>query len=91
MKCSQVAFKKAHAIFGDFARAFPGTTAVEWKAALLSLFPAFLAEADGDPIPPPAPRESTLSMDSARMNELIEFVTWLGVEIGVAFQHDCDK
>lgn len=86
MKCSPEAFRCAHALFGDFARAFPGTTAAQWKVALLCLFPAFLAEANGEPIPPPAPRESTLEMDAYRMNELIEFCLWLGAEIGVEFK-----
>lgn len=86
MKCSPDAFRCAHAIFNDFARAFPGTTAAQWKVALLCLFPAFLAEANGDPIPAPAPRESTLEMDGPRMNELIEMCLWLGAEVGVEFK-----
>lgn len=88
MKCSPEAFRCAHALFGDFARSFPGTTAAQWKIALCCLFPAFLAEAEGREIPPPAPRESTLEMDGARMNELIECMLWLGAEVGVEFRDD---
>ena len=75
-------------MFSDFARHFPGTTATEWKIALLVLFPAFLAESEGREIPPPAPRESTMEMEAGRMNNLIEMVYWLGAEIGVEFRND---
>lgn len=81
-------FRLLHALFSDFARAFPPTTAAQWKIALCCLFPAFLAEAEGRPIPPPAPRESTMEMDAARMNELIEMTLWLAAELGVAISHD---
>lgn len=80
--------KAAHALFTAFARHYPGTTKDEWKAALLSLFPAFLAEADGEPIPPPADVESTREMTAERCAELIEFLLWLGTEIGVSFRRD---
>ncbi len=88
MKCSPETFRKAHAIFNDFARAFPGTTARDWKEVLCSLLPAFLAEAEGREIPPPAPRESTLEMDAWRMNDLIEMSMWLGTELGIEFKDD---
>lgn len=88
MKCSPEAFRCAHAIFGDYARAFPGTTAAQWKAALLVLWPIFAAEANGHPLPAPAPRESTLEIDGPRMNDLIECCLWLGAEVGVDFKED---
>lgn len=85
MKCSPEAFRLLHAVFGDFARAFPGTTALEWKAALLTLAPAFIAQADGRPIPTLGPRRSTLELSTGEVNEAIECCMWLGAELGVSF------
>ena len=89
MRASPEAFRKLHAIFGDFARAYPGTSSAEWKEALVSLLPAFLAEAEGRPIPVSLPRESTRTMAAWRMDNLIEMCLWLGAEIGVVFKDDC--
>lgn len=91
MRASRPQFKKLHALYGDYARAFPGTTSAQWKEVLGSLYPAFLAEAEGRPIPEPAPRESTLAMSGHTMNDVIEFAQWLGCCIGVEFPEDDDK
>jgi hypothetical protein len=85
MKCRVAQFRLAHAIFSDFARACPSTDQAQWKAALLVLFPIFLAEATGEPLPAPAAPESTRAMSAARMSELIAFLYWIGTEIGVVF------
>lgn len=73
----------AHALFSDYARAFPGFTTSQWKEFLITIFPAFLAEAEGRPIPPPIPRESTLTMSAETMSNLIEMCLWLGAELGI--------
>ncbi len=82
-------FKLLHAVIGDIARAYPEWTAAQWKAYLITLAPSFIAEASGFPIPPPHARESTMTMDAYRMNDMIECCMWLGSEIGVEFK--CDK
>lgn len=87
MKCSPKQFKMLHAIVADFARTYPGYTPVQWKELLVTIFPAFLAQADGLPLSVPPRRASTLSMDVERMSELIECCLWLGSEIGVVFSH----
>lgn len=88
MNCTKQQHRAAHAVFDDFARAFPPTTGRQWKEALCSLLPAFLAEAEGHPIPPPSPRRSTLEMDVSEMSNLIECCLWLGAELGVAISHE---
>lgn len=90
MKRTAQQSKLLHAIFDDFARSYPEWSGVQWKAFLVSLFPAFLAEADGDAIPAPTQRESTAKMDASRCAELIECCLWLGAVTGVAFSHDCN-
>lgn len=76
-----------HALIGGYVRRFPGIDANEWKGILAVWFPLFLAEADGQPIPEPDEPESTSAMTAARCNEFIEFVLWLGSQIGVQFRN----
>lgn len=78
-----------HALLGDFARSWSHEgvrlTAAEWKIILCSYFEAALAEADGRaPQDIPLP-ESTSQMDSSRMNNMLEYLQWIGAEIGVIF------
>ena len=81
--------KACHALLGDFARSWSHEgvrlTASEWKIILCSYFEAALAEADGRaPQDIPLP-ESTSQMDSSRMNNMLEYLQWIGAEIGVIF------
>lgn len=82
-------FKLLHAVIGSFARAYPEWSALQWKEYLLIIAQAFIAEASGYPIPMPHARESTMTMDAYRMNDMIECCLWLGSVIGVEFK--CDK
>lgn len=86
---SQSQNRALHGLLGDFARSWSHEgvrlTAAEWKIILCSYFEAALAEADGRaPHDIPFP-ESTSQMDSSRMNNMIEYLQWIGTEIGVIF------
>jgi len=78
-----------HALLGDFARSWSHEgvrlTAAEWKAIHCTLFACFLAECEGQAIPIPHGPESTSQMDSSRMNNMLEYLQWIGAEIGVIF------
>lgn len=78
-----------HGLLGDFARSWSHEgvrlTAAEWKIITASYFEAALAESEGRaPQDIPLP-ESTSRMDSSRMNNMIEYLQWIGAEIGVIF------
>lgn len=79
----------AHALIGAIARHFPGADPCELKHELIARFPQFLAQAEGRRVlPRRAIRESTAEMESARFSNLIEFLLWIGTEMGVQFRND---
>jgi hypothetical protein len=84
--------KIVHALFGDFARswAYEGVrlTAAEWKIILCSYHEAALAESDGRPAKPIPLPESTSKMDVARMDNFIEYIKYIGAQLGVEFQEE---
>jgi len=76
-----------HALIGDFARHFSISTNIS-KEILVLYYPLFKAEAEGFSIPEFSDRLSTSSIDTSTANELIEFLYWIGVELGVKFKDD---
>lgn len=92
MKRTQSQNKACHALFGDFARswAYEGVrlTAAEVKIIFTSYFEFALAESDGreaKEIPLP---ESTSKMDVTRMDNFIEYIKYIGAQLGVEFQEE---
>lgn len=81
--------KAAHALLGDFARSWSHEgvrlTAAEWKIILCSYFEAALAEADGREVRDIPLPESTSRMDAARMNNFLEYLLFIGANMGVIF------
>lgn len=94
MKRSAQQNKAAHALLGDFARSWSHEgvrlTAAEWKVITASYFNAALAEADGLEVRDIPLPESTSRMDAARMNNFIEYVTWLSVCLDVELGSDTE-
>lgn len=78
-----------HSLIGDFARSWHHEgvylTSAEWKIVLCSYFEASLAEADGRPVSDIPLPEKTSRMDVSRADCFIEFMLWLGCNMGVSF------
>lgn len=76
-------------MLGDFARQWSHEgvrlTAAEFKIIICSYFEAALAEADGREVRTIPLPESTSKMDVDRMNNLLEYVLYLGCHMGVEF------
>jgi len=81
--------KMAHALFSDLARGFSfegvHLNAAEWKIITCSYFEAALAEADGREVCDIPLPESTSKMDVDRMNNFLEYVLFIGAQLGVEF------
>lgn len=89
MQRSPAQNRAMHALLGDFARSWSHEgvrlTAAEWKVITASYFNAALAEADGLEVRDIALPESTSRMDAARMNNFLEYLLFLGANMGVIF------
>lgn len=76
-----------HAMFGDFARQFSHEgvhlTAAEWKMIFCSYFHFALCEADGLEVRDIPLPESTSKMDSDRMNNFIEYMSFIAAQMGI--------
>ena len=74
-------------MFSDFARQFSHEgvhlTAAEFKLIFCCYFNAALAEADGLEVRDIPLPESTSKMDSDRMNNFIEYICFIGAQMGV--------
>lgn len=86
---SQSQNKAIHALIGDFARSWHHEgvylTSAEWKIVLCGYFEAALAESDGRPVSDIPLPEKTSRMDVSRADCFIEFMLWLGCNMGVSF------
>lgn len=86
---SQSQNKAIHALIGDFARSWHHEgvylTSAEFKIILCSYFEAALAEADGRAVSDIPLPEKTSRMDVSRADNFIEFMLWLGCNMGVSF------
>lgn len=87
---SQAQNKSFHALIGDFARQWSHEgvhlTAAEWKLTFCCYFETALAEADGRDVKPIPLPESTSKMDVERMNNMLEYICFIGAKMGLDVQ-----
>jgi hypothetical protein len=89
MQRSPAQNKAAHALLGDFALSWSHEgvhlTAADWKLVACCYFHFALCEADGLEVRDIPLPESTSKMDVDRMNNFLEWLLFIGAQMGVSF------